>query len=200
MSKRGDDKRTQLVAAALAVIERIGLRKTTLEDVTAEARVSRSTMYYYFGSKADLFTAVIDHLIEDLQQKVAGGVDPTSPADERLMQIVAVLGGEVQRLVMLYEVTRDVAGEMVPLAQKRIDQFGDWYLALLAEVVRDGVDSGQLVVDDPERFARTLQLAFQGVFNPVINDDWDHLIDDAQAMLRIFMRGIAARPGEEAPC
>ncbi len=200
MSKRGDEKRAHLVGAALAVIERVGLRKTTLEDVTAEARVSRSTMYYYFGSKADLFSAVIDHLIEDLQRKIEGAIDPAAPADQRLLQIVGALGSEVQRLLMLYEVTRDVAGELIPLAQKRIDEFGAWHLALLAAVVRDGVEAGQFVVDDPDRFARTLSMACQGVFNPVINDDFDHLLDDARSLMRIFLRGIAAHPGEEAPC
>lgn len=200
MSKRGDEKRAMLIEAALAVIEQVGIRKTTLEDVAAEARVSRSTMYYHFESKADLVTAVIDGVIEDLQGKVFEGIDDEDPADLRMIQIVSALGSEIQRLLTLYEVTRDVAGEMVPRAQKRIDQFQTWHLALLADVVRDGVAAGQFVVDDPERFARTLQLAFQGVFNPVVNDDWDHLLEDAQAMMRIFLRGIAAQPGKEAPC
>ncbi len=200
MSKRGDETRALLVDSARAVIEKIGLRKTTLEDVAAEARVSRSTMYYHFESKGDLVTAVIDHLIEDLQDKVGQADDPAVPPEQRMLQIVAALGAEIQRLLMLYEVTRDVAGELVPRAQKRIDQFQAWHLAVLAGVIRDGVAAGVFVVDDPERFARTLQLAFQGVFNPVINDDWDRLLEDAQAMMQVFLRGIAAEPGRGAPC
>jgi len=200
MSKRGDEKRALLIESALAVVERVGIRKTTLEDVAAQARVSRSTMYYHFESKGDLLTAVIDHVIEDLQGKVVEGMDPGAPPDLKLFQVFASLGAEIQRLLTLYAVTSEVAGELVPRAKKRIDQFQTWHLALLAGVVREGVDAGHFVVDDPEHFARVLQLAFQGVFNPVVNDDWDHLAEDAQSLMRIFLRGIAAQPSEEAPC
>ena len=200
MSKRGEEKRALLLESALTVIERIGVRKTTLEDVAAEARVSRSTMYYHFESKADLFSAVIDNLIAHIQQMQTEGIDANAPADVRLVQSYAALAGEVQRLLTLYAVTRDVAGEMVPQAQRQIDRFQEWHLSLVADLLRDGVESGCFVVADPEGLSRTIQKAFQGLFNPVVNEDWDHLVEDSSRLLRVILRGIAAQPAEEAPC
>ena len=200
MSRRGDETRALLVEAALAAVGRVGLRKTTLEDVAAEARVSRSTMYYHFDSKRELLIAVIDHLIDRLQQTVLDDIDPAAAADVRLVQTFMALAGEVQRLLTLYTVNREVAGELVPVAQKRIDRFEAWYSELLASQIRDGVDSGLFLVEEPTLLARTILNAFEGLFNPVINEDWEHMVEDSQRLLAVVMRGIAAHPTEEPPC
>lgn len=47
-----------VLAAALRVFERYGVRKTTLEDIAKEAGVSRSTVYRSAGTKADILEAL----------------------------------------------------------------------------------------------------------------------------------------------
>ncbi|MCX7619845.1 MAG: TetR/AcrR family transcriptional regulator [Acidimicrobiales bacterium] len=51
--------RERLVDAAEACIDRFGLSKTTLEDVAAEAQVSRATIYRYFGNRDELILEVL---------------------------------------------------------------------------------------------------------------------------------------------
>lgn len=49
--------RERLLDAAESCFERFGLRKTTIEDVAREAKVSRSTVYRYFEGRSDLLVA-----------------------------------------------------------------------------------------------------------------------------------------------
>jgi len=51
--------KARLIAAADACIERFGLAKTTIEDVAAEAKVSRATIYRYFPNRDDLVLEVL---------------------------------------------------------------------------------------------------------------------------------------------
>ena len=51
--------KVRLIAAADACIERFGLAKTTIEDVAAEAKVSRATIYRYFPNRDDLVLEVL---------------------------------------------------------------------------------------------------------------------------------------------
>jgi AcrR family transcriptional regulator len=69
----------RLCDAALACIERSGLAKTTLEDVAAEAEVSRQTIYRYFANRDEL---LLDALLLELQRNQ--GPDPL---DESLADI-----------------------------------------------------------------------------------------------------------------
>ncbi|WIG57697.1 MAG: hypothetical protein OJF49_000442 [Ktedonobacterales bacterium] len=51
--------RRQILAAALEVFSRKGYAGTTLDDITAEANLSKGAIYWYFDSKAELFTAIL---------------------------------------------------------------------------------------------------------------------------------------------
>jgi AcrR family transcriptional regulator len=51
--------RERLVDAAERCIDRFGLSKTTLEDVAAEASVSRATIYRYFSNRDELMLEVL---------------------------------------------------------------------------------------------------------------------------------------------
>jgi AcrR family transcriptional regulator len=52
------EARRRIVEAATACIDRVGLAKTNLSDVAAEAGVTRQTVYRYFPSLADIIRAV----------------------------------------------------------------------------------------------------------------------------------------------
>jgi TetR/AcrR family acrAB operon transcriptional repressor len=51
--------RRQILAAALDVFSRQGYAGTTLDDITAAANLSKGAIYWYFESKADLFTTLL---------------------------------------------------------------------------------------------------------------------------------------------
>jgi TetR/AcrR family transcriptional regulator, acrAB operon repressor len=51
--------RRQILAAALTVFSRQGYAGTTLDDITAEANLSKGAIYWYFDSKADLFATLL---------------------------------------------------------------------------------------------------------------------------------------------
>jgi len=53
----GQSTRRRILAATFVVLARDGRRKLQLSDVAAEAKVSRPTLYRYFGSKEGLLEA-----------------------------------------------------------------------------------------------------------------------------------------------
>ncbi|WP_206681725.1 TetR/AcrR family transcriptional regulator [Actinomadura sp. J1-007] len=55
---REHETRSLLVGCASRVFARRGYARTTIADITAEARVARATFYVYFASKEDVFRAV----------------------------------------------------------------------------------------------------------------------------------------------
>lgn len=49
----------RVLAAAAACVARVGVGKTTLDDVAREAGCSRATIYRYFGGKEELLVALV---------------------------------------------------------------------------------------------------------------------------------------------
>jgi TetR/AcrR family transcriptional regulator, transcriptional repressor for nem operon len=61
LTRRGQETRQRILAAAAELIFDRGVAETTLEDIRAAAGVSGSQVYHYFADKQALVRAVIDH-------------------------------------------------------------------------------------------------------------------------------------------
>ncbi len=57
---RRSERREQILAAATSAFARTGYAATSLEDIAAEAGVTRVILYRHFESKADLYRSVLD--------------------------------------------------------------------------------------------------------------------------------------------
>jgi AcrR family transcriptional regulator len=64
---RGKEKRDRLVAAARKTLHEQGVERTTLALVAAAADVPVGNVYYYFKTKDDLVSAVLDAYNDDYQ-------------------------------------------------------------------------------------------------------------------------------------
>lgn len=64
------ERREQILAAATNAFARSGFAATSLDDVAAEARVTRVILYRHFESKTDLYQAALDRMCSRLDVHV----------------------------------------------------------------------------------------------------------------------------------
>jgi AcrR family transcriptional regulator len=69
---RRPERRRTLIDAAARAFARSGFAATSLDDVAAEAGVTRVLIYRHFESKADLYRAVLDDVSQRLLQETGG--------------------------------------------------------------------------------------------------------------------------------
>lgn len=81
-----DDRREQLLQAALRVAARGGTKTVSLTDLTAEAGVSAGLLYHYFPTKEDLLRVAVDRAADDL----LAALDP-GPVTEPFARALALL-------------------------------------------------------------------------------------------------------------
>ena len=61
MENKGSDKRVRLIEAANKLIHQQGFNQTTLADIARESEVPLGNVYYYFKTKEEIGTALIEH-------------------------------------------------------------------------------------------------------------------------------------------
>ena len=70
-----DERRAQLLAAALEVFTQAGYHSAAMDEIADRAKVSKPVLYQHFPSKLDLYLAVldlhIDSLVFDIQKAIA---------------------------------------------------------------------------------------------------------------------------------
>ena len=104
-TERGRRRRARLLAAAREVFERDGFLDARVTDISAAAGAAHGSFYTYFGSKADVFRALVAATMDELYASLGGGGstsggDPrrhTSPADA-----VARIDRANRRFVAMY--------------------------------------------------------------------------------------------------
>jgi AcrR family transcriptional regulator len=89
------DRRQQLVDIGLDLLETRPIQELAMDEVAAEAGVSRTLVFHYFPSKGDYFAAVVSSAGDRLMQAVPG--DPATDVDSRLRQMVSAFVKFVQR-------------------------------------------------------------------------------------------------------
>jgi len=70
-----EQRRAQIMLAALRCFARTGFYATTMDDVAAEAGVSKGTPYLYFGSKAELYRALYEWWSCGLSERVDSAIE-----------------------------------------------------------------------------------------------------------------------------
>ncbi len=82
-------RRRQIVDAALHVFGTVGLNGSSLDDVAAEAKCTRSLLMYYFPTKDALFQAVLERRDESIEEALVS------------LPLAATLGEEIEQLLLL---------------------------------------------------------------------------------------------------
>lgn len=199
-NRRGDRKRALLVEAARTVVARVGPRKATLEDVAAEARVGRSTVFYHFASKGELLRVLIEAEVEALMDSLRSALDPALRPPERLAAYARARAAQIRRLLGLYQVSADIAGEYMRMAEAEVEQLNDGERALLASILREGATQGAFLLRDPDLLASVMQVALRGLAESFILRGGSAFEQESECLVATLLRGILAEPGEDAPC
>jgi TetR/AcrR family transcriptional repressor of nem operon len=97
--RRGEEKRDRLVAAARKTLHEQGVARTTLALVAAAADVPVGNVYYYFKTKDDLVSAVLDAYTSDYQMLEAMLARHRTPKG-RLKGLIRIWTSAPERIAM----------------------------------------------------------------------------------------------------
>ncbi|GAA4835495.1 TetR family transcriptional regulator [Paenibacillus vulneris] len=77
----GEDKKSNMIEAALKLFEEQGYHQTKVSDIVREAGVAQGTFYLYFQSKEDLFREIAASCLEEISAALKLGPDQSCEDD-----------------------------------------------------------------------------------------------------------------------
>ncbi|MCZ1014202.1 TetR/AcrR family transcriptional regulator [Streptomyces noursei] len=90
------ERRPQLIKAAIDLMTREGVAAGSTRAIAAELGVAQTTVHYTFGTKEDLYQAVIDQIAEDLIEQV----EQAAPEGAGFEETIAALAGALWRTML----------------------------------------------------------------------------------------------------
>ncbi len=192
--EEAEQTRQDLLRAALTVFSQKGYTATRLEDVARAAGVTRGAIYHHFGSKAELYSALIEEANTVGNSAIDRAVNEGGTFIEivtRILVYTFALLEDDQRFseVMALQLTTP---DVDALSQRRYDEAQE-LVDSISGFFRVIIEQGELRHDlDPVTAARAF-LGYQyGLSNLwLFNRDAFSIKDSAPQLAEIFVRGIA---------
>jgi len=141
-------RRREILGAAAEVFRVRGFSGASLGDVAAQLNTDRASLYYYVGSKRELFEEVVLDAVEANVVMAVHIRNGKEPVTERLRLIVsAVLESFVRHypymFVFIQEDLNQIADDTSDWA-RRMRRFARMFQNAIAELVQEGIDDGSL--------------------------------------------------------
>jgi AcrR family transcriptional regulator len=102
-----EDRRKQIIDAAMSVFVEKGFKGTTTSEIAATAEVSEVTLFRYFSSKQEIFLEGIRPIMTETLEETIG----TTKHLESPEQLRALLLGRILFISRNYEVVKLILGE-----------------------------------------------------------------------------------------
>ncbi|MEM9605440.1 MAG: TetR/AcrR family transcriptional regulator [Pseudomonadota bacterium] len=85
------DKRDAILRAATVVFARDGYHGSGINDIAAEAAISKANLYHYYSNKDELLHAVIHAHLTEIVDALESARDPTLAAEAQLQAFIGAL-------------------------------------------------------------------------------------------------------------
>jgi AcrR family transcriptional regulator len=149
--QRPPDRRERILEAACRAIARDGSRRVRLQDIAAEAGVSKALLHYYADSREQLLADTFEFGDERARQRVKQEISSRGSGSERLrtlLHLYFVDDQEVREDWMLWSEFSASAVFDESLRSKMRRAFADWS-TWLEETIGGGVQDGSIVLERP---------------------------------------------------
>jgi AcrR family transcriptional regulator len=173
-----------------------GFHKTTMDEIAADLRMSKKTIYKHFPTKEDLVQAVAKNFMQIIKGTIIPILSSDKNAIEKLEGLMNVLATTFQKISskMMDDLRRHY-----PSRWDEIDKFRtEMMFGNLTKVIEQGKKEG-LFLDYPTEIVITIFVsAMRSVVNPdfILNNNFS-LKEAAITSLKIMISGIVTEKGKK---
>lgn len=151
-----DQRQQELRRSAIQLFSQKGFAAAKISDITSHANLSHGLFYHYFTSKEDLYTEVIQEILQDFIEIVEEATElPTSALGKMEWLTDATHSGSIREgvyrhiliLQALYSdhLNEPVKLEIVALYKRAVDG--------ISAIIHEGQEEGHFIEGDPEELA-----------------------------------------------
>ncbi|WP_165310699.1 TetR/AcrR family transcriptional regulator [Microbacterium protaetiae] len=163
--KRSVETRDALIEGAATVFARLSYGEARLRDIAGDSGISEGSIYFHFGTKAEIAGAVIAAQQERMTAVLAG-VRGSAKAPRAGLEQLLLLLTRLAKLISKDPVVQGgirLAGEPSPELSNNVSEpYFEW-VRIVSSLVRQGIADGSIRADvDVERVSETINYLFVG--------------------------------------
>jgi len=187
--------RIEIVNVARKIFTRQGFRKTTMEEIARVSGKGKSSIYYYYKSKEEIFEAVVakeaDELRAELEKVINSGKDPM----DRLKDYIMFRLYHVKTVSNFYAALREESLNQMNFVEEIRKRFESQEFSMVCEILETGIKKRSFEINDPTIGAIAITTMLKGLELPLFLNTYtraekEKLLD---GLIKVIFYGLIRR-------
>lgn len=183
-----------IIDAAREVFLRYGFFKTTMEDISKSVRKGKSSLYYYFKNKEEIFLIVVEEELKPIREKIEQILESNDTPQHKIINYLKYRMEILQKIVNLYSKSRYEYFENYVFIENLRKKYDIEECGFFERLLNDGKKKGVFDIADVQLTSKALISAVKGYEFPwVVEEGGVDIQNKMKALLDILFYGILKR-------
>lgn len=183
-----------IVISAGRIFSRYGYSKSTIGDIARSVNMGKSSIYYYFKSKEDIFEAVVLYEANTLRNELTAAIKSVESPIDKMKNYVFVRMRTLEKLSNYYNAIFDKNLDHFEFIEKIREKYDREELAILRLILFHGAREKIFNVSNSEYTAMAVQTTLKGLEVPLFWEKKELNIESRlNAILDVLFYGIVRK-------
>jgi AcrR family transcriptional regulator len=187
--------RAEIASIATKVFSRAGYQKTSMNEIASACQMGKSSLYYYYRSKEEIFEAVVVKEAQELKRKLNKVVSAGNNPMDRLKDYILFRLYHVKTVSNFYSVLKDENLEQMKFVEHVRKKFEEEEYKMVYDILEGGIKEGAFILNSPKIGALAFTTMLKGLELPLFLNNYsrkqkEQLLDD---LIQVVFYGIIKR-------
>ncbi len=190
-SFKHEDNKNIIINVAKDIFAQFGFKKTTMNDIANAVHKGKSSLYYYFKSKEDVYKAVIEKESSILNSEIVKAVSQEETPQGKLRAYIITRMKVLNNLSMIYSTLKNDLYQYTYLNTNLRKKYLRDELKIVETILINGVEVGILAIIDIKTTSSAIITALMGLeYSLIVEPDISRTEHEIQNLLDILFYGM----------
>jgi len=189
-----DEVKDAIINAARHIFSRFGFRKTTMDEIALAMRKGKSSIYYYFTSKEEIYQAVVEKEAILLKKELADAIGSVEDPKDKLKVYVMTRMSAIRKLANFYNAIRDEYLSHLEFVNQVRVKYDKDEIQMVQHILDEGVSNNEFKIENTGLAAVAIVTALKGMEVPMFweneGQDMEKRLDN---LLEVLFYGVIKR-------
>lgn len=186
-----EEFRKKIIITSGQIFSRYGFRKTTMDEISRALKMGKSSVYYYFNGKEEIFEAVVLYEANMLRNELTRAIKSVDSPVDKMRNYVFVRMKAFEKLSNYYNAIFDKNLDHFDFIEAIREKYDREELAILRLILYHGVRKKVFSVKNSEYTALAVQTTLKGLEVPLFWKKRElNLEERLTAILDVLFNGI----------
>lgn len=184
--------RKSIVNAASDIFSKYGYKKTTMDDIAMALGKGKSSIYYYFRNKEEIFQAVLEQEVILLKSKLQKAVNRKKHHKGKLKAYIITRMKGFESMINFYNAVKNEYLSQFEFIERIRYKYDQEEIAVVQGILEEGVEKGDFRIEDPFLASVVIVTSMKGFEIPLYitgkkGQDIEQIVDK---LLKMLFNGI----------